>query len=159
MQRNHGCHRARGSRAGTKFDTFNPEGKESKEAAEQAEPGEDKKRKGKGTVPHEHTEIVPEETTATFILDLEQIRNYGFADERADLLFLLSVWKIRRFLDSHLRLRSNCIFEADGEPRTLRPKTGFSLPNGEDLDKAVKDAINKSSFPKKAVTVSINDEL
>ena len=47
--------------------------------------------------------------TAFLNLDLAQIRGYGLEDDAPQLLVALSLWKIRRFLDSNMRLRTACV--------------------------------------------------
>ena len=60
---------------------------------------------GYGNVPFHRTEFTARSITAYFSLDLAQIRGYGLPAEAAELLTVLSLWKVRRFLDSNMRLR------------------------------------------------------
>ncbi len=83
---------------------------------------------GYGTLPFHRTEFVAEETKAYFNLDLALLRGYGLPDEAAQLLIALSLFKIRRFLSTGLRLRTACDLELDGEPTVTRPKQ-LALPD------------------------------
>lgn len=98
-------------------------------------------KEGQGNIPYPRTEYTAESITAYFNLDLRQIRAYGLDDDRTDLLINLSLWKIRKFLESGLRLRTACDLEVSGEPRT-KPD-GFVLPSTPELDKSVRESISK----------------
>lgn len=101
---------------------------------------------GYGNVPFHRTEFTAKAITAYFSLDLSQIRGYGLKPEAAELLTVLSLWKVRKFLDSNMRLRSACELElADGEQSIVvkRPDGGFNLPGADDLAAALKKLIGK----------------
>ncbi len=66
---------------------------------------------GYGNVPFHRTEFTARSITAFFSLDLAQIRGYGLGDDACQLLVALSLWKVRRFLDSNMRLRTACELE------------------------------------------------
>jgi CRISPR-associated protein Csb1 len=66
-------------------------------------------------VPYSRVEYVAKEIKAYFNLDLSLIRGYGLGDDAAHFLIALSLLKVRRFLDSSLRLRTACDFELSGE--------------------------------------------
>lgn len=90
---------------------------------------------GYGNVPFHRTEFTAQSITAFFSIDLAQIRGYGLTDSATDLLATLSLWKVRRFLDSNMRLRSACeleIDEAAGGVQVDRPQS-FSLPPTSEL--------------------------
>jgi CRISPR-associated protein Csb1 len=115
-------------------------------------------KQGFGNVPFHRTEFVAKEIKAYFNLDLALLRGYGLAtkeeDEQLDewkkkdaksrgerpfvfaspekLLIALSLFKIRRFLSTGLRLRTACDLEVDGELTVTRP-TDFKLPAEQDL--------------------------
>lgn len=76
---------------------------------------------GFGNVPFHRTEFVAEEIKAYFNLDLALLRGYGLPDEATRLLIALSLFKIRRFLSTGLRLRTACDLELDGELTVTRP--------------------------------------
>src|SRR5579884_3752872 len=100
---------------------------------------------GYGNVPFHRTEFTAKTITAFFSLDLAQIRGYGLADEATQLLIALALWKVRRFLDSNMRLRTACELElAEGEKSILvkRPN-GFILPPAAALTQDVKNLIVK----------------
>lgn len=100
---------------------------------------------GYGNVPFHRTEFTARHITAYFTLDLAQIRGYGLGEDATQLLIALSLWKVRKFLDSTMRLRSACeleIDDANGGVQAKRPDH-FKLPSDEDLSKAVRDLIKK----------------
>ncbi len=100
---------------------------------------------GYGNVPFHRTEFTAKSITAFFSLDLAQIRGYGLGDDAARLLIALSLWKVRQFLDSNMRLRTACeleLAEGDKSIQVKRP-AGFILPSGADLAKTIGDLIKK----------------
>jgi CRISPR-associated protein Csb1 len=100
---------------------------------------------GYGNVPFHRTEFTARSITAFFSLDLAQIRGYGLPVEATDLLIVLSLWKVRRFLDSNMRLRAACELEIDERANGIqvkRPET-FTLPPAADLAKKLADLIAK----------------
>jgi len=68
--------------------------------------------KGFGNVPFARTEYTAPRITAFFNLDLAQLRGFGLPDSITDLLIALALFKIRRFLQTGLRLRTACDLEA-----------------------------------------------
>lgn len=124
---------------GVKKDEVNPSGDTSK---------------GFGHVPFHRDEYCGK-ITAYFNLDLAQIRGYGLGDAAEQLLIGVALFKIRRFLETGLRLRTACDLEADGDgsARVTRPK-GFTLPPLAEIEKGLPDLINaaKSKFHSPAVT-------
>jgi CRISPR-associated protein Csb1 len=100
---------------------------------------------GYGNVPFHRTEFTAKSITAFFSLDLAQIRGYGLSNEATQLLIALSLWKVRRFLDSNMRLRAACELEplkGEDSIQVKRPD-GFTLPLTADLAKEVGDLIKK----------------
>lgn len=86
---------------------------------------------GYGNVPFsrdEYTGVI----TAYFNLDLAQIRAFGLGENVEKLLIALALFKIRKFLDVGLRLRTACDLTLGGEPVVTRPEK-FSLPSCEAL--------------------------
>jgi len=83
-------------------------------------------KQGFGNVPFHRTEFVAKEVKAYFNLDLALLRGYGLADDPTKLLIALSLFKVRRFLSTGLRLRTACDLELDGDLTVTRPD-GFSL--------------------------------
>jgi len=100
---------------------------------------------GYGNVPFHRTEFTAKTITAFFTIDLAQIRGYGLPDPAGDLLTVLSLWKIRKFLDSNMRLRTACELEVVKE-EVKRPKEGFKLPSADELKKPLADLIAKCKF-------------
>jgi CRISPR-associated protein Csb1 len=88
-------------------------------------------KEGEGNVPYARDEYTGE-ITAYFNLDLAQIRAFGLGENVEKLLIALALFKIRKFLDVGLRLRTACDLTLDGEPVVTRPEK-FSLPSCEAL--------------------------
>ncbi len=111
---------------------------------------------GYGNVPFHRTEFTAKEITAYFSLDLAQIRGYGLGEEATQLLIGLSLWKIREFLDSSMRLRAACELELqDGEKSiVVKRPAQFKLPATAELSATVRDLIGKckSQFADPAIT-------
>jgi CRISPR-associated protein Csb1 len=83
---------------------------------------------GAGNVPFHRTEFVAGEIKAYFNLDLALLRGYGLGDEATRLLIALSLFKVRRFLSTGLRLRTACDLELIDDVQVTRPN-GFKIPN------------------------------
>lgn len=115
---------------GVKIDHVKPETDESVGGA----------KKGQGNVPFTRIEYAAEKITAYFNLDLQQIRKYRLDENQTGLLVNWAMWKIRRFLDGGLRLRTACDLVTDGEMRTT-PRD-FALPSMADLDDAMRRSIS-----------------
>lgn len=101
---------------GVKNDSVNPAGDTSK---------------GFGNVPYSRDEFVSSEIAAYFNLDLAQLRGYSFSTEIYNLLVALALFKIERFLDVGLRLRTACDLDCTGL-EVQRPH-GFELPSLDEL--------------------------
>jgi CRISPR-associated protein Csb1 len=86
---------------------------------------------GFGNVPFHRTEFVAKEIVAYFNLDLEQLRSYRLGAEMQSLLFTLALFKIERFLETGLRLRTACDFTAS--PLTVKTPAGFKFPSSGEL--------------------------
>lgn len=80
---------------------------------------------GEGNVPFHRTEFTGK-VKAHFNLDLALLRGYGLPDDATKLLVALSLFKVRRFLSTGLRLRTACDLEVDGDLAVTRPK-GFEI--------------------------------
>jgi len=76
-------------------------------------------------------EYVAKEIKAYFNLDLSLIRGYRLGDEATRLLIALSLLKVRRFLDSSLRLRTACDLELVGEVHAKEPVDFTLAPESE----------------------------
>jgi CRISPR-associated protein Csb1 len=101
-------------------------------------------KKGFGHVPF-HREEYTGVITAYFNLDLAQVRGYRMGENFENLLIALALYKIRKFLDSGLRLRTACDLEVAGDPRITRPENGFPLPSLQDLEGALPQLIEASA--------------
>lgn len=83
-------------------------------------------KEGEGNVPYPRDEFTGS-ITAYFNLDLAQLRAFGLGQNVETLLIALALFKIRKFLDVGLRLRTACDLMLDGEPTVTRPD-GFAPP-------------------------------
>jgi CRISPR-associated protein Csb1 len=73
-------------------------------------------------VPYTRVEYVAATITAYFNVDLSLIRGYQLGEAATKLLTSLALLKIRRFLSSHLRLRTACDLELAGAIMVKSPK-------------------------------------
>ena len=108
-------------------------------------------------VPYSRTEYVAEGITLYCNLDLAGIRGLGLPEEAQELLLLLGLYKLRRLLDSSLRLRTACDLKLKGEPRL----EGLDrLPTQDELLKDLQAAIvacaNRNLFADPPVTELIS---
>jgi CRISPR-associated protein Csb1 len=94
---------------------------------DRVDPSGDTKR-GFGNVPFHRTEFVAKEIKAYFNLDLALLRGYGLGDDATKLLIALSLFKVRRFLSTGLRLRTACDLCVDGDLTITQPKD-FAVAN------------------------------
>ncbi|MDR7522709.1 MAG: type I-U CRISPR-associated RAMP protein Csb1/Cas7u [Armatimonadota bacterium] len=94
---------------------------------------------GFANVPFPRTEFTATSITSYFNLDLALLRSYGLPPEGERLVRCLALWKVRRFLDGGLRLRTACDLECRAV-RVTRP-AGDGLPAGPEMDAAVREAI------------------
>lgn len=108
---------------------------------------------GYGTLPFHRTEFVARELKAYFNLDLALLRGYGLPAEATQLLIALSLFKIRRFLSTGLRLRTACDLEVDGQLAVTRP-SGSTVPAEDVLLSECKTLIDKCKphFAKPPIT-------
>lgn len=107
---------------GVKFDRVQPgKGGEGKTAKE-----------GFGNVPYSRDEYVAPKITAYFNTDLSQIRAFNLGENVEKLLVGLALFKILKFLETGLRLRTACDLECK-TLRVTRPE-GFSVPPLSELD-------------------------
>jgi len=117
------------------------------------EPG---KRGGEGNVPFARDEFVSPEIRAYFNLDLAQIRAFGLGDDIERLLVALALFKIVRFLEHGLRLRTACDLMVEHGPEITCPHE-FSLPSPADIERQMPELIGTvaaaGAFADPAVTV------
>jgi CRISPR-associated protein Csb1 len=124
---------------GVKLDRVNPSG----DAA-----------KGYGNVPFSRTEFVAEKVTAYFNLDLATLRGYGLGEDANRMLIALALFKMLRVLESGLRLRTACDFEAVAVTAT-RPANIYLGESGElltEVSVALPGLIAACGFGANAVT-------
>lgn len=108
---------------------------------------------GEGNVPFHRTEFVAKEIKAYFNLDLALLRGHGLSVDATNLLIALSLFKVRRFLSTGLRLRTACDLEAVDDLAVTRPNR-FVVPEESALLDECKRLIVrcKSLFANPAVT-------
>lgn len=99
--------------------------------------------KGFGNVPFARTEYTAPRIVAFFNLDLAQLRGFGLGDALGELLIVLALFKIRRFLRDGLRLRTACDLEAKIISVT-RP-AGWALPDLPELEEALPELIRNAA--------------
>ena len=101
--------------------------------------------KGFGNVPFHRTEFAAQEITAFFNVDLAQIRAYGLGDSAERFLVTLALWKVRRFLETGLRLRTACDLAVDEDSGGLNVKrpSSFSIPPTTELQAALPGLIKR----------------
>lgn len=93
-------------------------------------------------VPYARTEYVAEEITAFFSVDVALLRGYRLGAAATSLLVGLALWKVRRFLDGAMRLRTACDFRLDGADAIgVAMPPGASLPSSAELLAVVQGAI------------------
>jgi CRISPR-associated protein Csb1 len=115
------------SSGGVKNDSVNPSGDTSK---------------GFGNVPFARDEYAAEKIVAYFNLDLAQIRAFGLGLEGEQLLIALALFKIQKFLEEGLRLRTAC--DLDLVSVHIKP-TGFVVPDLSAIERSLPDLINKAA--------------
>lgn len=94
---------------------------------------------GYGNVPYHRTEYVAREITAFFNLDLATLRSYRLGPEAEELLITLALWKVQRFLQVGLRLRTACDLTAG----PLAANALSQLPPVEELERRLPELIER----------------
>jgi CRISPR-associated protein Csb1 len=117
-----------------------------------------KATEGYGHVPYARVDFTAKEITAYFHLDLKQIRCYGLPEQATNLLMALALFKISRWLDSDMVLRTNCKFALANNKNGIRirePKD-YEVPKPSALTETFKQLIqhNKSNFSSSPTTVT-----
>jgi CRISPR-associated protein Csb1 len=82
--------------------------------------------------------------TAFFNLDLALIRGFALGEPAEKLLVAIALFKIRRFFQEGLRLRTACDLELAGELIVQRPES-FSVPLLSELEKELPALIKDAS--------------
>ncbi len=108
---------------------------------------------GYGNVLYHRDEYTAQKVTAFFNLDLAQLRGYGLGESAEKLLIALALFKVQKFLNEGLRLRTACDFEPASDVIVKRP-AGYQLPSLEDLTSALPGLISAAagSFAQPPVT-------
>jgi CRISPR-associated protein Csb1 len=137
---------------GVKNDRVKPSTK--KDKADASGEGESKgsAKEGYGNVPYHRQEYTAEKITAYFNLDLAQIRSYRLGEAVEDLLIAIALFKIQRFLDTGLRLRTACDLEST--PVTVKRPDNFPIPDLPTLTKSLPTLTKaaESAFANPAIT-------
>ncbi len=106
--------------------------------------------KGFGNVPFHREEFTSGEMIAYFSIDLEQIYSYGLPEDVTNLIILISLYKIRSFIDGGMRLRTACDLKVKSDYNYhSENEHSYVLPELSDLEKAVRESIQacqKSGF-------------
>lgn len=113
--------------------------------------------KGQGNIPFSRIEYTAESITAFFNLDLSQIQSYNLGKEETELLINLALWKIQKFLDNGLRLRTACDLQIMGKPKVISPE-GFVIPSISELDEKIKHLISKCDKLGNSVTIKYKNK-
>lgn len=75
---------------------------------------------GYGSIPYHRTMWTARTITASFVIDLDQIRSYGLDEKATRLIEVLALYEVRALLEQGLRLRTMC---------DLTPVDGTAIPN------------------------------
>lgn len=97
---------------------------------------------GYGTIPFHRTEWTARRITASFNVDLVQMRSYGLGDDATDLLQAIARWEIAALLEHPLRLRTACDLERVDD---IVDRAGTSLPSLDTLSEEVRQGIGACS--------------
>lgn len=117
-------------------------------------------KSGFGNVPFARDEFVAEQIVCHLNLDLAQIRGYGLELRFQEILILLALYRVRKFLDGDMRLRTACDLEpVDRDAVVAARPEGFVLPPLSELEARVKDAIVECRASMTHTTVTFEDEL
>ncbi len=107
-----------------------------------------------GHVPFHRTEYVANQITAYFNFDIACLKSYGLDESAEKLLLSLAFWKVRRFIEMGLRLRTACDLDAE-KIRVTKP-VDFEIPSEEvlvdEIQKYIKECSNKGLFAEPSVT-------
>ncbi|MFZ5765185.1 MAG: type I-G CRISPR-associated RAMP protein Csb1/Cas7g [Thermodesulfobacteriota bacterium] len=95
--------------------------------------------KGFGNVPFPRDEYTAPQIIAYFNLDLSQLRGLQIGAHAEKLLLAIMFYKIRRFLDEGLRLRTACDFDLL-RLRVTRPES-FPMPTRQEIEAMLPELI------------------
>lgn len=83
-------------------------------------------------VPYHRVEYVARQIKAFFNMDTGMLRSYALPERATEMIMLLSAYKVAKFLEEDLRLRTMCDLRIDGPIKMVRP-TGLELPQSKDI--------------------------
>ena len=89
---------------------------------------------GFGNVPFHRTEYTADRITAYFNLDLAQLKAYSLGENAERFLLTQTLWKVRKFLDTGLRLRTACDLDIDDDGLKVTRPEGFDVPPTSELE-------------------------
>ncbi len=100
---------------------------------------------GYGNVPFHRTEYVADSIIAYFNIDLAQLRGYGLGSDAEALLLTLSLWKIKEFLETGLKLRTACDLRPkdDSDGMVVTSPEAFNMPTITELEDNAKVLLKK----------------
>ena len=129
---------------GVKVDRVQPSSNErDPETGEKIPPKYGKANEGYGNVPYQRDEYTGQ-ITAFFNLDLSLIAAFQLAPSARELLVLLAVFKIQRFLETGLRLRTACDLELQPDGlRVKRPTATFKWPDAAAVERRLTELLTE----------------
>ncbi len=92
-------------------------------------------------VPYHRVEFVAKSIKAYFNLDISMLRSYALPQPANDLLLLLSMFKVVRFLEDDLRLRTMCDLKVEGPIKVVTP-CDAALPQSKEILAQVKQCLS-----------------
>ncbi len=99
-------------------------------------------KEGEGHVPFPRIEYTADEIKAYFNLDIAGIKGMDLDDDATDLIISLSLYKIQKFLEEGLRLRTACDLRTVDDLKVTN-NDDFELPATEDLEENIPSLIKK----------------
>lgn len=93
-----------------------------------------------GNVPYSRLEFTAKDIRAYFNVDLAQVRGYRLPDVAQRLVVALALYKVRRFLDEGLRLRTACDLAVKEELKATAPAS-FTVPTTLELARILPELI------------------
>lgn len=99
---------------------------------------------GYGNIPYFREDFTGD-VTAFFNVDLALLRGFGLPESAFGFLVSLALYKIRRFLNEGLRLRTACDLEFTALKITRPTDLELDLPEFEEIASGVKAAIEKNA--------------
>ncbi len=97
-----------------------------------------------GNVPYHRTEFTAESINAYFNIDTSLLKSYELGENETKLVFFLCMLKIRKFLDSSLRLRTACDLMVDSNIVFNIEKDEYvEFPEEKEIMEILSDLIKK----------------